>query len=98
MKVLKKGVLGDLKRWSAEVTCPRKSGVNSLTGCGATLLVRQKDLRLACDPGPCSRHYYPAVRCTECGAIVKVEDVPRPIWIELTEDQALLDPMIESDF
>jgi len=97
MKVLKDGRLGKLKKWATQVTCPANES-ESARGCGAELKISVKDLRLACDPGPCGRRYYPAVVCPECGTLVEVTGVPRLIWAGLCTDEALIDPLMESDF
>lgn len=97
MKVIKEGRFCRPEKWSAEVTCPRKGHVDT-KGCGAVLRVNKKDLSLACDPGPCSRRYFAAVRCPQCGALIEVRNVPSLIWCALLEDNAVLDPLVESDF
>jgi hypothetical protein len=97
MKVVKDGRFDRPGRWSSEVTCPRKGHLDT-KGCGATLLVTRRDLHLACEPGPCSRRYFAAVRCPQCGALVEVWKVPSLIWSGLLVDEDLLNPLTDSDF
>ncbi len=70
MKVLKLGTIKSIEEWSAKVDCQ---------SCNAELEVKATDLVKAIWYGTHFEHYYTAIQCPLCDALVQVTEVPPPI-------------------